>query len=244
MSALLTQLPPELRDTIYAFILADGMPTLFAYRDHDQHSQLLAPPVPALAKTCRQLRDEVLAIYFHTLLIEKWNACMPMRDGDTLCHSPAFQRAMKYAKSVEFAVRAEVHYDSYSHSNGLQVHSQVNTEIVNLRVTRTDHGVRLVINIADRCHCDPDRAIQDIEAKAASTFEAFGQAVAWVEGKLVHELEKEYQCSETCKNCGGHVPRPELRARDAFGEDDPVMAWLVRQWAPLTYDECSALHLI
>ena len=86
----------------------------------------------------------------------------------------------------------------------------------------------LDLAIPDRCRCDFDQTIKNFKPEASSIPASFGEIVAWVDGKVVGELDKEYQCSQVFMGCGQNKPLPELWARDVFVADDPVVAWLQR----------------
>ena len=156
----LLSLPGEIRNTIFRYVLAqhhDQSATLSLLSDISDHKVFRpSPQQPALARTCRQLRHEVLSIFFGERTFEV-DRELGMRDR-IATWSRVMRPSLFFLRSIRFELFSEYTAGSKELQTGL-------CDVVVVDVWMTDDNsidYRIASGGEATCECKFNRVARDV----------------------------------------------------------------------------------
>jgi hypothetical protein len=234
-ACLLLQLPIELLEEIlrYAIVQRDSPTTLFSIRrkgtpgrmttKQKSHHVFRGPTHPPLARTCRLLRRESLAILYRERRVfvdltsadtkrnsddtPVWSAAQPVIEG-TLgwwLKFPPFQTAMPYLRDITLWTNC-AEWDPFQRDWKREVGS------VRLKMTRSSYGSPLILecdgHVSECCYC---RLIDKVDALNSAYMGEMPvpgnhiilEALEWlVTNNVLENLGYPGESEDPCERCG------------------------------------------
>ncbi|KAK5706204.1 hypothetical protein LTR97_001191 [Elasticomyces elasticus] len=223
------RLPAELRDEIYRLVVTISRPIWYSLEEHtwtkprEPHQYLIkGSEQPALSRTCRALREEVLSVYygeneiFVTLAGDAYNRIPLEKSGDWCLAHPGFLALSRYRLSellmiVPMSLPPGVH-PIYSGSAALSLSSEGRGGPLKLET----QGL-----LTARCCCRIHDYVKDLDSRASVALPGehdrrIYDFVRWMAEFTVPLLVQYYEPGNGCPSCG------KARSKEEGGLVEPT----------------------